>query len=184
MAVDWACVRLEVASGLPLCFNPAGGGVRASANSTLNGEGVSRALSGTGNSSDATGEKERSGTRISGRVGGVDEIRECWNITGVGRGTSVSTSYASTGGSVPGSAKGDSVGALSYFGGSSGRGGRARVSNVLPWDPTGVAPRTEDMGVWSFSEISAYCAAWKGVTLERERLTYRGSVASGGTTGL
>src|SRR5260221_2602443 len=90
--VGGACVGEELASGLLLCCNPAGGGVRMSENSTLNGEGVSRALSGTGKSSDATGEKERSGTCISCRDGGVDEKRIWTYNTGVGRSTSVHNS--------------------------------------------------------------------------------------------
>jgi hypothetical protein len=92
MVVDWTCVGEEGASGLFLYFNPAGGGVRVSENSTLNGDGLSRALNGTGNSSSPTGEKERLGTCISGRVGGVDEIRPWSNKTGVGRSTSLSSS--------------------------------------------------------------------------------------------
>ena len=60
--------------------------MRTFENSTLNGEGLSRALSGTGNSRDATGDKERSGTCISGRVGGFDVIRVCSNIIGVAGG--------------------------------------------------------------------------------------------------
>jgi len=77
LALGWSCVGEEAERGLLLYFNPSGGGVRKSENSAVNGEGLSRALRGTGNSSDATGEKERSGTRISGNIGGVDEIREC-----------------------------------------------------------------------------------------------------------
>jgi len=50
----------EVASGLLANFRPAGGGARTFENSALYGEGLSRALSGTENSGDATGEKERS----------------------------------------------------------------------------------------------------------------------------
>jgi len=73
---------VEVASGLLVNFRPAGGGVRTFENSTLNGEGLSRALSGTGDPRDGTGERERSGTRISGRVGGFDVIRVCSSIIG------------------------------------------------------------------------------------------------------
>ncbi len=96
ITVDLADAGAEVASGLLVSFRPAGGGVRTFENSTLNGEGLSRALSGTGNSRDATGDKERSGTRISGRVGRFDVIRVCSNIIGVGRASTSNSGEAST----------------------------------------------------------------------------------------
>jgi hypothetical protein len=96
ITVDLADAGVEVASGLLVNFRPAGGGVRTFENSTLNGEGLSRALNGTGNSRDATGDKERSGTRISGRVGGFDVIRVWLNIIGVGRASTSNSREAST----------------------------------------------------------------------------------------
>jgi hypothetical protein len=64
--------RVEVASGPLVNFRPAGGGVRTSKNSTLNGEGLSRAPS----LSNAIGEKKWSVTCISGRFGGFADTSE------------------------------------------------------------------------------------------------------------
>jgi len=108
---------------------------RTSENSTLYGEGLSRALSGTGNSGDATGEKERSGTRTSGRVGKLMLYAFSGPIND-GRSLSAYPHPA---------AKGQSGGVGIWL----------RVASS--WDSSGTVAITEYMGACSFSAISTYC---------------------------
>ena len=171
--VTVGCVSAEPASGLLLNINPAGGGVRRSLNSRVRGEGVLCTLCGMGISIDATGEKDRSGIRISGRVGGRDGMRAWGEKLGLGRGESRSTSWealaADSECSVTWLEKGESTGTSSSCGGRSASEEVIMSLRAALCGFSGTGGGTVGTGKPSLFETSAYCAAWKGIIFERDR---------------